>query len=198
MEHLDTALAASSSQASEYPRRKLRRGDKIHLQATSGLCAWRVVSGYVRLDLMSPDEAMLAGLGLRGDIIGSEALISGKYEFEATALSDCELEAWFGPSASQPTAALQLLAHTTQRAAKVMALRSGLAASRIRRLISLLQQADDADTLPLPDQRAMAEITGLTHETVCRVMAQMRHGGELRREGQRRFSLRHEAAAIAC
>jgi len=76
------------------------RGQRIHARDTKGT-AWRIVSGSVRLDREEPNgEQSFANLAIRGDVIGAETLLFGKYSFTATALTACVLESWPEGSAS--------------------------------------------------------------------------------------------------
>lgn len=180
-------------------QRRLQRGACLYDQGNRAAHAWQVEQGSFRLDLLTADGAILtAGLGLRDDILGVEGLLEGVYAFRATALSDCLVTAWYGPQPGHPRATLDLLARNARRSAELMSLRNGLAVTRIRRLIDLIRSNDDsAGLLELPDQKAMAEITGLTHETVCRVMAQLRAEGEVERAGKWRFLVTARAPIAA-
>ncbi len=199
----ETSLLACQHEASLAARRHLRRGDIIH-QAGSAGRTWRVISGSLRLDVPGDSGPVFAGLALRDDIIGVETLTRERCAFTVSAMSDCVLEPWSAYTSHQELQ--QILSRNALRAAAMMEVRSGLSASRVRNLIRLLNSAaqpDEADApQALPDQCAMAEITGLTHETVCRVIAQMRKAGELKRvtPGKKRFivQLRPDSPAIAC
>jgi len=96
---------------------------------------------------------------------------------------------------------LQTLAATERRAADALALRAGEAFDRVRQLCLLLarDRADGRREVTIPGLRDMAEITGLTVETVSRAMSQLRKSGMLQRHG-RRFGLifaeRKHVAAI--
>lgn len=154
----------------EKKEKTLKRGELIHHIADAGP-VWRVTSGAVRLDLHGADGPMFASLALPGDTIGLESLVFGHYGFTARALTPCTLTP---RTADDPPPLTQMVA-ATRRAAQVVALRSGRASERIQRLVALLT---DNGAHPLAAQRRLlprladiAEITGLTVETVCRTTA---------------------------
>lgn len=171
-------------------QRSVSRGQRIYVGNASGT-AWRVLSGSVRLDRAEQPngEQSFANLAVRGDIIGAETLLFGKYSFTATALADCLLVPW--PDDRTPPAGdyslLRTLAKAERRAAEVIALRCGQAADRVRRLVMMLAQApaenpanQPADLqVVLPSRQDMADITALTLETVSRMVSQLRHAGLL-------------------
>jgi CRP-like cAMP-binding protein len=199
----ETSLLACQHAPSLAAQRHLRRGEIIHQAGCAG-STWRVISGSLRLDVPGDSGAVFAGLALRDDIIGVETLTREHCAFTVSALSDCVLEPWSAYTSHHELQ--QILARNALRAAAMMEVRSGLSTSRVRNLIRLIDSAaqPDAADAPqaLPDQCAMAEITGLTHETVCRVIAQMRKDGELKRasSGKKRFivQLKPESAGATC
>jgi CRP-like cAMP-binding protein len=107
------------------------RGQRIHARDTKGT-AWRIVSGSVRLDREEPNnEQSFANLAIRGDVIGAETLLFGKYSFTATALTACVLESWpEGRASPVGDSLLRTLAKAERRAAEVIALRCGQARPR--------------------------------------------------------------------
>ena len=198
------SITATPVSASAEPNQSLRRiaiGERIHEAGAEGM-AWRVASGAVRLDRVGAGGRSFAGLALRGDVIGAESMVFGRYSFEASAIGDCELEPW-PPVGREVSGAslLQTLAATERRAADALALRVGEAFDRVRQLCLLLarDRADGRREVTIPGLRDMAEITGLTVETVSRAMSQLRKSGMLQRHG-RRFGLifaeREHVAAI--
>lgn len=150
-------------------RRLYKRGELIHLAGEHGPLQ-RIVSGAARLDLPTGNGVSFASLALTGDLLGIESLAFGDYGFTARALTPCTLEV------HAPTEIpLTQMALATQRAAQTMALRNGPAAWRIQRLVALLTHEG---TQPLSNRRHLlprladiAEITGLTVETVSRTTA---------------------------
>lgn len=191
-------------EASEGEKR-FRLGAKLYEAGQPGQ-AWRVLDGSVRLDRPGPDGLMFASLAVAGDVIGAETLLFGQYEFVARALSDCAIAPWADQQARPRESLLQALALGERRAADVIALRAGQAAERVRRLMLLLtrqQRAGACDVsgkplacasglstrMAMPPLRDMADITGLTAETVSRVLSGMRREGVLSREGWRHAHL---------
>ncbi|MBK9027563.1 MAG: helix-turn-helix domain-containing protein [Propionivibrio sp.] len=65
-------------------------------------------------------------------------------------------------------------------------LRAGEAMDRIRRLFVILSGETAQETIPvfIPCLKDMADITGLTQETVSRVVSQLRRLGILTRQGR--------------
>lgn len=164
-----------------------KRGERIFSVGSRG-CAWRVVSGSVRIDRQAPSgEESFVSLAICGDIIGAETFLFDKYSFAATALSECVLVPW--PEAAPPSAEafLSTLTKAEHRAAEVIALRCGQAANRVHRLIMMLAHRLDAGVrdgsaalqVVLPSRQDMADITALKLETVSRIVSQLRQAGIL-------------------
>jgi len=168
--------------------RKIPIGERIYAAGSAGI-AWRVRSGAVRLDRVTDEASHYAGLALRGDVIGAETLLFGKYSFAASAIGDCELEPWLAADkAFSGESLLQTLAAAERRAADALALRAGEAFERVRQLCLLLARYRDEGRkeITIPELRDMAAITNLTEETVSRAMSRLRHMGLLQRQGRRR------------
>lgn len=146
--------------------------------------AWRVKHGAVRLDRVQENNRLFAGLALEGDIVGAETLIYGSYSFEARALCDVTLEPWLQHNeAPSGESLLRTLAAIETRAAETLALRAGEAFDRVRQLVLLLARGHQQ--LVIPGLKDMAEITGLTIETVSRAMSRLSKSGLLKRQGRR-------------
>ena len=165
--------------------KSFHQGEQIYCARTAGI-AWRVISGSVRLNRIASDgELRFANLAVEGDVIGTETLLSGRYEFLAVALSDCELAPWpEGLSSVSKDSLLQILAAAERRTADVVALRSGLAIDRVMRLIEIIAQRDENQDLcfALPKGQDFSEITDLTKETVSRTISSLKHDGFLRKK----------------
>jgi CRP/FNR family nitrogen fixation transcriptional regulator len=167
--------------------RQIPIGERIYAAGSEGI-AWRVRSGAVRLDRVSPEGCHYAGLALRGDVIGAETLLFGKYSFAASAIGDCELEPWLAADkALSGESLLQTLAAAERRAADALALRAGEAFERVRRLCLLLARYCDEGhrEITIPELRDMAAITNLTEATVSRAMSRLTRLGLLQRQGRR-------------
>ncbi len=165
------------------------RGQRIHDAGAMGF-PWRVSQGVVRFDTADADDGELsfAGLAMEGDLVGTEVLMFGRFAHRATALTPCQLEPWPGRLDQDRTGLLQALARAEQRAADVVALRSGQAMARVCRLIALLlpHSVTAPQRTDLPPLRDMAEITALTGETVSRMLSSLRRIGALEPERERR------------
>ena len=172
--------------------RKIPIGERIYSAGSEGI-AWRVRSGAVRLDRITPEGSDYAGLALRGDVIGAETLLFGKYSFAASAIGDCELEPWLAADkALSGENLLQTLAAAERRAADALALRAGEAFERVRQLCLLLARYRDEGRkeIMIPELRDMAAITNLTEATVSRAMSRLRRLGILQRRGRRHGLMR--------
>jgi len=184
-------LMATPAAVNTLPTVQLRRipiGERIYAAGAEGI-AWRVRSGAVRLDRITPEGSDYAGLALRGDVIGAETLLFGTYSFEACAIGDCELEPWLAADkALSGESLLQTLAAVERRAADALALRAGEAFERVRQLCLLLARYRDEGRkeIMIPELRDMAAITNLTEATVSRAMSRLRRMGLLQRHGRRR------------
>lgn len=184
------AISATPALAKAMPASKLRRiaiGGRIYAAGSEGI-AWRVRSGAVRLDRITPEGCNYAGLALRGDVIGAETLLFGKYSFEASAIGDCELEPWLAADKTPSgESLLQTLAAAERRAADAVALRGGEAFERVRHLCLLLARYgnDGHKEITIPGLKDMAAITNLTEATVSRAMSHLRRTGMLQRQDRR-------------
>ncbi len=165
--------------------KSFHQGEQLYCARAPGI-SWRVIRGSVRLNRIANDGKILfANLAVEGDVIGAETLLMGRYEFEAIALSDCELAPWpEGSSNASKDSLLHILAAAERRTADVVALRSGLAIDRVMRLITMLVQRDDNDDLcfTLPKGQDISEITDLTKETISRIISSLKHDGILRKK----------------
>ncbi len=176
-------------------KRRIAIGGRIYAAGSEGI-AWRVRSGAVRLDRVTGDGRNYAGLALRGDVIGAETLLFGKYSFEASAIGDCEIVPWLAADrALSGESLLQTLAAAERRAADALALRAGEAFERVRQLCLLLARYRDKGRpeITIPGLRDMAAITNLTEATVSRAMSRLCRMGILQRQGRRRGLLLADA-----
>lgn len=173
--------------------RTFRIGDTLFEAGAPG-SAWRVLRGSVRLDRVDGNDSGFASLALKGDVIGAETLLFGRYTFTARALSDCAVEPWLAPGA-QPGGETVLLALTSseRRAAEVVALRCGQAIDRVKRLLLLLareeREGQRAPRILLPELRDIADITNLAVETVSRALSRLCSQGLMHKHGWRSAEL---------
>lgn len=143
-----------------------------------------LLQGSVRLDRPDcVDETGFAGIAVKGDILGAEVLLLGRYTYTATALTDCVVAPWPGEARlPEPLELLGALTRAERRAADAIALRCGEAANRVHRLVALMKLSLSARTLSrlmLPALRDMADITALTVGTVSRTLVRMEMEGLL-------------------
>ncbi len=188
-----TATTATSfAPAAIQGPRSVSFGEILYTAGAEGI-AWRIRSGAVRLDRLIGEAGnqtrSFAGLALAGDVIGAETLLFGQYTFEAHALGDVTLEPWLDPNAAlSGESLLQTLAAAERRAADALALRVGEAFERVRQLILLLaRERNNSASRPIsiPGLRDMADMTGLTIETVSRAISHLRKSGLLQKYGRR-------------
>ncbi len=154
-------------------------GEALYRLGEDG-AAWRLARGVIRLDTRTPSgESCFASLAIAGDIIGCETLLFGAYTFDATALTECELQPWpEGGRAPSSDSLLASLAAAQRRAAEVVALRGGQAVDRLLALVRLL--VDDAGRVVLPMRQDIADITALRFETISRLVKRLEQAGALR------------------
>ncbi|WP_083491452.1 Crp/Fnr family transcriptional regulator [Thauera sp. 27] len=167
-----------------------QRGAEIYCGGQTGE-AWRIQQGSVRLDLHTGDQTRFAGVALAGDLIGVEVLLFGIYSYSARALSEVILERWSDPEEQMSAPKLLHLVHGMERrSADSVALRSGAAETRIAQLLGLMGRGLGLGKarvrVALPTLRDIADITGLTIETVSRTLKSLRHAGRLEMVGERR------------
>lgn len=171
MPHLVAQAAASPVS------RRVAKGKLIYCIGQSG-GALQILHGSARLNFFHNDELILAGIAVVGDVIGVEALLAGSYNFEAVAMTDCLVSVW---QPEDPADLLKLLAEQSQRNASALTLRVGTAEERVRQFLALLAAGQgryaDPDTVKLPSLKNIGEITGLTIETVSRVLSRWRSLG---------------------
>lgn len=168
----------------------IERGKDIYAAGQGG-GAWRVMLGVVRLDRAGEDGPEFGGLALAGDVIGAETLLLGSYTFSARALTPVVIEPW-GAAAERASSEvlLQALTTTEGRVADTLALRNGSPDRRINRLLALmgrgLAHGRKLVRVALPQLRDIAEMTGLTVETVSRTISRLKEAGELDVRGNSR------------
>lgn len=171
-------------------------GGRVIYQARQFGRAWRVVSGAVRLNQVGANviHDEFASLAIVGDVIGAETLISGRYAFNAVALGPVQMAPW-PDTDGRPSdhTLLTLLTTTEKRAAELVAMRAGEAAERVMRLIRLLRQNEPrgstATRVFMPGGRDVADITGLSVETVARIVSRLQREGKLHPEQHKDFPL---------
>ncbi len=160
----------------------------LHFQRSERVCErgesgdmLRVVRGAVRLDFRYANGTTgFGGLALPGNIIGYELPSQRNYCFTAYALTPVTVEAIDADLDFDAFAILELLATTQQRTAHLLALTRGTAAQRVRTLLTMIAESTRRRRMvALPPGRDIAEITGLTIETVSRQLSAMRRSGEL-------------------
>lgn len=152
-------------------------------QAGESGTVWLVVQGLVRLDREDGPERQPVQIAVPGDLIGTEALCNQPFQFSATALTACRLEAVnVADSRAQAILLQQALMQQQARSQDMAALRTGTVFQRITHFLYLLGfEWSNASPVPnaeairaaLPTLREVAQVVDAKTETVCRVLGQL-------------------------
>jgi len=151
----------------------------------------RVNAGCIALHSSDGAWTERMTLAASGDWLGGEWQSETPVRIRLNALTDACLS-WHAWNTSHAIRLLtQSLAQQKQRAADLLALRTGSAENRCRHLLKLLSDAGGShrpsvQAIPLPGLKDMARLLDLAPETTCRVMARLRakpvaRGGHLER-----------------
>ncbi len=156
------------------------RGELLCKRGESG-AVLRIGFGAVRLDfLYANGKSGFGGLALAGDVIGYELLSQPEYNCSASALTPVIVESIDVAGNCDAVAVSRLLAASQRRTADLLAMTRGGAEQRVRALLSMIASSTCRRRMvALPPGRDIAEITGLTIETVSRQLSAMRRSGEL-------------------
>ena len=202
------ALAASDRQAlaAAAKRRRFGRGEEIFHKDEPGESLFIIWEGSVRIYLPSPQGAdlTLAVLGA-GDFFGDLALLDGgPRSASATALQETETlvlgrASFSAVLRSRPQSAMAVLAAVAQRLREADEMAGDLAfldvGGRVaKKLLELAAahgvQRPEGTLLDLPlTQEELANMVGVTRESVNRQLSTLRRLGVIAREG-RRFLIR--------
>lgn len=180
MSPLREAQLGQGQEAAGPPTVHFARGESLCKRGESG-AVFRIVRGAVRLDfLYAAGKSGFGGLALAGDVIGHELLSQPGYGFSASALTPVIVESIDVEGSCDPVAVSRLLAASQRRTADLLAMTRGCAEQRVRALLSMIASSTCRRRMvALPTGRDIAEITGLTIETVSRQLSAMRRSGEL-------------------
>jgi CRP/FNR family cyclic AMP-dependent transcriptional regulator len=206
------ALDASNREAlaAAAKRRRFRRGETIFHKDDPGESLFIIDEGSVRIYLPSPQgtDLTLAVLG-PGDFFGDMALLDGRpRSASAEALQETETAAldrgdFTAVIRSQPEAAMAVLAAVAQRLRETNEMAEDLAFLDVggrlaKKLLELAAtygvQRPEGTILDLPlTQEGLANMVGVTRESVNRHLALFRQEGVIASEG-RRFVIRDAEA----
>jgi CRP-like cAMP-binding protein len=164
------------------------RDHEIHGEGEPADWCYKVVSGCVRtVKLLEDGRRQVGEFLLAGDMFGLDAIDS--YDFAAEAVTDAVLRRYprrmveaLAESHAALARRLREMAMANLRTAnsRLVLLARGTASERIACfLLEMAQRVGSvAELLDLPMNRAdMADHLGLTVETICRVLAQMKKDG---------------------
>jgi CRP/FNR family cyclic AMP-dependent transcriptional regulator len=206
------ALDASNREAlaAAAKRRRFRRGETIFHKDDPGESLFIIDEGSVRIYLPSPQgtDLTLAVLG-PGDFFGDMALLDGRpRSASAAALQETETAAldrgdFTAVIRSQPEAAMAVLAAVAQRLRETNEMAEDLAFLDVggrlaKKLLELAAaygvQRPEGTVLDLPlTQEGLANMVGVTRESVNRHLALFRQEGVIASQG-RRFVIRDAEA----
>lgn len=156
----------------------LRQGERCDIEL-GGLHLSRVTLGCLVIHTTAGEWTEHTTLAASGDWLGAEWQNAPAVRVSVGALADTRLT-WHAWDPAHATRLLtQSLGQQKQRAAELLALRSGTAEHRCRHLLKLLADAAPAHTggaLPphLPGLKDMARLVDLAPETTCRTLARLR------------------------
>lgn len=157
----------------------LDAGDALFAIGDPG-SVWQLERGVMRLDRAGRDGVVgLAQVALPGDWLGLEAIAAYGHQFEARAVVPCLVRRCsLMTDAERRLALMDALLQSQQRAADLVALRTGPAGVRLKSLLALLalttgDPAHDEERA-LPTIRDMAVLIDATPETVSRILSQLR------------------------
>jgi hypothetical protein len=160
------------------PQIELTLGECEVVQVGGGRLA-QVHSGWCLLDAPGADPATASTwLAGPGDWLGAEWQEGAPVSIQVTPLAPCVLsvQPWHS-AAPHSTLLVQALRQHKQRAADLIALRSGQAEQRLRHLLTLLSDASPRHwptTTELPALKDIAKLVDLAPETACRALARLR------------------------
>ncbi len=150
---------------------------------------WHVDSGALRLDLVGEGSEHFVMLALKGDHLGVEAHCGLPTLYRATAVTACVLRRLGADSEpAQREVISGALIQQWCRAADQMALRTGSAGERVRRLLLLLTggghlSSDGWTAIELPCLTDIAAIVDIAPETGSRILSHWRRQGLLQGQG---------------
>lgn len=156
----------------------LAQGERREIDL-GGLCLARVTVGCLVLHTAAGEWTEHTTLAASGDWLGAEWQNAPAVRVSVSALADTRLT-WHGWDPAHATRLLtQSLGQQKQRAAELLALRSGTAEHRCRHLLKLLADAapphaSGVGPRPLPGLKEMARLVDLAPETTCRTLARLR------------------------
>ncbi len=201
MEISDTCLGCAGRPAKQ---RVFARGDVLCVEGMPARYVFSLVDGWARESRVLEDGRLQALRLLRpGDLAGVEALSGETYETTVEVLREArvcltdavEVRRGLAAYPSRGVALARVLLEDLQRLrTQVLALGAMTAEERVRQLLSeLLSGHPEGLFVALPvTRREIAELLGLTQETVSRTVQRLVRDGVLESEGR---SLRKAAGA---
>lgn len=172
---------------------RFEKGEIIFTQDQPPCCIYSVSSGLVKICSITPDgQEQIVGFANRhGLMVGLQSLSHDRYADSAIAetnVTACKItkRSLLRKVAEDPQVALSLIAATSTQLRMSRALmrvmeHHGAAAKIAAFLVLVVPQTNGGDQrYPMPLSRAeIADILGLSEETVCRHMAKMKRDGIL-------------------
>lgn len=187
--HLDICASAQLSH--------LDSGDVLYNAGHDG-GIWQLQSGALRLDRIEREGPRFMQLVLPGDLIGLELLAAFPYAYTARAIVPSMVTLRDLPTEDKRRAALvDGLLQQQARTADLIALRTGTAQDRLKRLLLLLSAdaaQDQHAARVLPTIKDVAAIIDTAPETVSRIFANLQRSQLL--DARQRQSARYSAARL--
>ncbi|MEZ4267576.1 MAG: Crp/Fnr family transcriptional regulator [Myxococcota bacterium] len=174
---------------------RLPRRGMLHLQGETADTVFLVIEGTL-CETRTTEEGRAQGMRLLGpgDVTGTEALVSGRYQCSVEALTPARVcrvpiaEA----EARLATTSLQGVALCRALAVEMMGLRERImvlgpmpAQERVETALRAMA-GDDGEWVRLPlNRRELGELLALTQETVSRCVQRLKRAGTLQTQGRR-------------
>ena len=157
---------------------RLQKGSA--LVAHAGGTLWRVESGaFGILSEMTDPRAMLQGIARTGDVIGIELITGEPAPASVCALIEGRLQRLQCRSMSEENELLrQAHAQSRRQCRELLQLRVGLVHDRLALLLLLLGTSGGPEpgSTSIPSLRHLSMILDSAQETICRALADIRHG----------------------
>jgi CRP-like cAMP-binding protein len=181
---------------------RFRRNETVFSDGDPAHHAYKMISGVVRLCKHMPDgRRQIAGFRLPGEFFG--LMESGEYRYTAEAVSDIVLSSY--PQHQLATLADErpalrrqfvgaVVRHIEEMEEQIVLLGRQTAKERVAAFLVALSKrtgSEDDDIIDVPMSRHdMADFLGLTIETVCRALSDLKRSGDIEAITLHQFRLR--------
>ncbi len=172
---------------------RFEKGEMLFLKGEPGQSLYTITSGVVKIcDHSTDGREQIVGLGRPGSLlVGLQSLSEENYAYSAeaaTAVRACRVnhKSLLGRIGDRPELAVRLIealnAQLMQSRALIQAIGHKGAAAKVASFLLLMTPAGKRNgDIRLPMSRLeIGNLLGLSEETVCRLMAEMKRGGVIR------------------